>query len=375
MKTGLTERLGTGRSWPPTWMGSSPSVLVQGRGPVLKPTPPSGRSSSPEHPPTARASLLLVDTTETEPDRRVPDPTLMAPDTAWWAKIGNAEKQRERLTEACKDFDDLDPFHVEAEPADHLDRTAYRLRLHRPIPVEISLIVGDLLHNLRSALDSLVFELTTRAAGRELTEKEEKACQFPISPDPDSFDKFFTDHGKTRVTISPEYLKNAIRSAQTFYWLADMKQRRFESAVTELDYAAEHRKSSLFAINHLSNLDKHRRLTVMAWWPAVVSWTADGESNRSFEAGDGTYEDGSIVGYVTGTDDGQPDDVNFEFGLTLADLPFRNDVINLAEAWTDATRGALRDVIEGWTRLAGPTANSYGAPPQTPATLPRGSGG
>jgi hypothetical protein len=69
---------------------------------------------------------------------------------------------------------------------------------------------------------------------------------------------------------------------------------------------SEHRKSSLFAINHLSNLDKHRRLTVMAWWPAVVSGTADGESKRSIEAGDRTYDDGSVVGYVTGLTTGSP---------------------------------------------------------------------
>jgi hypothetical protein len=112
------------------------------------------------------------------------DPTLMDPELSWWAKIGQAERHCERLTELYNRYRAAEPFHVEAVPTAEADEVAYRLRLTEPIPLEIPLIVGDLLHNLRSALDSLVYEMTTRAVGRRLQPEEERACQFPIAPDP-----------------------------------------------------------------------------------------------------------------------------------------------------------------------------------------------
>ena len=65
-----------------------------------------------------------------------------------------------------------EPFRIEEEPTDQPEKLAARLRLLQPIPAEIPLIVGDILHNLRSALDSLVYELTTQAAGRPLTPRK-----------------------------------------------------------------------------------------------------------------------------------------------------------------------------------------------------------
>lgn len=91
---------------------------------------------------TARARLLLVDTDETVPQQPPQTRTLMAPGTGWWAKFGNAERNRKRLIQACMDFRDQRPFYVEAEPTGHPDRTAYRPHLTIPIPVEISLLAG-----------------------------------------------------------------------------------------------------------------------------------------------------------------------------------------------------------------------------------------
>jgi hypothetical protein len=127
-----------------------------------------------------------------------------------------------------------------------------------------------------------------------------------------------------------------------------------ESA-SDRDYADEHRHTNLAALAHLSNLDKHRRLAVTAWWPGLVYWMSDGESNRRWEPGDGTFEDGSIIGYVTGTDEGHTDVVH-EFNLTLPDLPWwkdqrtdRDDVVKLAKAWVFQTRTAVAYVLQVWT--------------------------
>jgi hypothetical protein len=225
------------------------------------------------------------------------DPTLMDPELSWWAKIGQAERHCERLTELYNRYRVAEPFHVEAEPTGEADRVAYRLRLTEPMPLEIPLIVGDLLHNLRSALDSLVYEMTTRAAGRRLKPEEERACQFPIAPDPATFEDFFTRNG-IRNWITPHYLRDVIRSVQPFRWLEEAKHLEVEPA-HDADYETDSQYHPLTQLRDMSNLNKHRRLALTAWRPNMVWWGSDGESNPRWRPGDGTFEDGSIIGHMS----------------------------------------------------------------------------
>jgi hypothetical protein len=60
-------------------------------------------------------------------------------------------------------------------------------------------------------------------------------------------------------------------------------------------YEQEYRWSEPYRLTQLSNLDTHRRLTLMAWWPDLVYWTSNGSSNRRWLGGDGTFTDGSVL--------------------------------------------------------------------------------
>ena len=115
------------------------------------------------------------------------------------------------------DYQARDPLRVEPEPTDQPGRTAYRLHITAGIPAEISLITGDVLHNLRLALDSLVFGIVQDDLGRELLEDEERSCQFPIVDDPPSFDDFFKQKWRNKI-MSPG-LRRVLRSVQPFYGL------------------------------------------------------------------------------------------------------------------------------------------------------------
>jgi hypothetical protein len=105
----------------------------------------------------------------------------------------------------------------------------------------------------------------------------------------------------------------------------------------------------LHRLAHLSNLDKHRRLTVLAWWPDLVYWMSDGPSNRRWLGGDGTFRDGSVLGYMVGKDPGADDRVFHEFNLVLADDPVHDptdlsgnaeDVVAMLNGW--------HQYITGW---------------------------
>jgi hypothetical protein len=104
----------------------------------------------------------------------------------------------------------------------------------------------------------------------------------------------------------------------------------------------------------MSNIDKHRRLALTAWRPDMVWWGSDGESNRRWLPGDGTFEDGSIIGYIVGSGDNDGN-VVYDVSLTLPDLPVyadrlarREDVVRIAKGWLQTTATTINQLIVSW---------------------------
>jgi hypothetical protein len=148
-----------------------------------------------------------------------------------------------------------------------------------------------------------------------------------------------------------------IRPVQPFYWL-EMAKRSGVASASNLDYEAAYQHSALGELSDISNIDKHRRVTLAAWWlDNLVYWGSNGPSNRQWLPGDGAIQDGSIIGYIVGTDE-QGSDVMYDFNLTLLDLPAyadpwvnRDDVTAIAQGWVQATGFAIQGLIHHWTQL------------------------
>ena len=210
------------------------------------------------------------------------------------------------------------------EPTKTPDHMAYRLRIHRPIPVTISTTVGDVLHNLRSALDSLAFEIARRGLDRPMTPEEESACAFPVFETPRKFDLFFVSSRNSRSKIRSQLYgvqaRAAFRSAQPFRTVEDAA-----SVGVELSHEQQYRSDLLHRLAHLSNLDKHRRLNLVAWWPDLVYWSSNGPTSRRWFGGDGTFTDGSVLGYMVGTDTDVSPQVFHDFNLVLTDDPLLDE--------------------------------------------------
>jgi hypothetical protein len=75
----------------------------------------------------------------------------LGPETAWWAKHQHAQDHLERLRGVCAAYRSTKPLEVRPESTDVPGQTAYVFHQSAPIPVAISLIVGDLVHCLRSS--------------------------------------------------------------------------------------------------------------------------------------------------------------------------------------------------------------------------------
>lgn len=106
------------------------------------------------------------------------------------AKIQRAKQHTDELRKAIKDFLDVNPFGV-ATRVDtvSLRRVYYVSKAPAKIPLEISIITGDVLQTLRSALDHLAYQLYLKGSGYP---KKWKVF-FPITDDyqtPISFGDF-----------------------------------------------------------------------------------------------------------------------------------------------------------------------------------------
>jgi hypothetical protein len=127
----------------------------------------------------------------------------------------------------------------------------WTLRLkQKPVPAEISFMIGDILHNLRSTLDHLVWQLTI-ANGHTpppfpLPKKSQWAnIQFPIIDTPNGF----ADGARKSLWGVSEQSRDHIEKCQPY------------NHATQPDDV-----SMLTLLRELSNIDKHRLPNVAVSW-------------------------------------------------------------------------------------------------------------
>src|SRR5215211_784589 len=124
--------------------------------------------------------------------------------------------------------------HLERDGAEHV----YRVEKRVEPPPYLGTIVGDCFHNLRSALDSIVYDLSGDVSA--LTDQELKGIGFPIALCPESY------NGKGTELIPPCAQAEVERS------------QPYHGPVPEIE--------SLWRINEFNRLDKHRAVQVV---PAI----------------------------------------------------------------------------------------------------------
>src|SRR6266850_2234417 len=76
-----------------------------------------------------------------------------------WPKVDRAKHHIGELEAACREFLDLRPYVVAVKRDADTRRLIYYIESTRSVPLTISTILGDVLNNLRSALDHLAYQL------------------------------------------------------------------------------------------------------------------------------------------------------------------------------------------------------------------------
>lgn len=294
------------------------------------------------------------------------EPWMLDDDAAWWAKLRRANQHRETLAELVAGFRAGDPYTLTPERTERADEVAYRLRILREAPADISTVTGDGLHNLRSALDSLAYELAVHSTGRDLTVPEQAVTGFPCVQNPRQYDRFFgvdvdgdseADEARLmRGSIYTDRARKAMRVAQPFFW-AEMG-----TDVSDADrrkrYREEFKWSQVRRLREMNNVDKHRRLNVMAFWPNLFYFGSNEGDNTRFRWS-GVFADGRILCYLVGPNAWQTT-LHHEFALVLGDDPMHRpdkppyvprDCLDLLEGFSQSVDSKVRQVLSEYARL------------------------
>lgn len=158
------------------------------------------------------------------------------------SKLGRAEEHLERLEQSVKRWKDSNPYSFPSSLDLQTREKVVYLKLEKPFPEEWSLMAGDVLFNMRAALDHLAFALNVKGkAPVALSEGEIRSSQFPIYGD------------KVPSTSKLDSLIGCMDSvARTI--IEDLQPYKH----------TDYREHFLWALSVLNNVDKHRTLHVAA---------------------------------------------------------------------------------------------------------------
>jgi hypothetical protein len=167
------------------------------------------------------------------------------------AKRARAQTHFDAVEQSIRSFLDGEPYPIVIEASPHDGRYVFKLHEPRPLPAqEFALGIGDCIHNLRSALDFIAWEL----AGADPHDRD---TMFPIFDDAQQFRR----HGAWRIKNIPAMARALIERMQP--------------------HKAPHpRETALWAIEHFDTADKHRLLTLTV--PVASSiWVTYAGSQRT----------------------------------------------------------------------------------------------
>ena len=229
------------------------------------------------------------------------------------ARVHRAREHLESLKSQSATFIGSQPFIIvpEFEPLtrDHV----LRIWIRGFIPVHLSLVVGDVIHNARSALDQTAWMLATRDTEIDelWSERTARRIAFPVIR---TNEKDFFEHKSMR------YFSNDTKEI-----LADLQP-----------YRGGHLGRSIDRLDRYWNIDKHRtlhpgfaklELSRVSVRPKFLIIDSDfpGEPEWSWTNLEGPIEDGTEIGRVRFAGGGGPPEVQLDVvGQPAADLAFGN---------------------------------------------------
>jgi hypothetical protein len=222
-------------------------------------------------------SLSLVVSTR-EGDLPVERPSLRGCD----AKVERAREHLKTLYKEIDAFIESEPHEIVSEfDAETLTRIVRLRVLREPDETAWAVLLGDFLHNLRSALDHLVWQLVLLNGAEPGAHN-----QFPISSRRDTY-------WRAKKDGAPSVRDHRLRGVAEAH-------RRVIDEVQPYRRGADAQKDPLAILRQLSNVDKHQVLhaaLIAVVEPNPDAFAAEGDERgvAEFEFNSGPLEDGAEV--------------------------------------------------------------------------------
>ena len=228
---------------------------------------------------------------------------------SWWLKFKRAQKHMVDIRAEARRYTKRDPYEfVRVMPPKTQQEVLYRVRItHQPDPV-LGLILGDFVHNLRSALDHVIVACVPK--------QKRSSANFPIR-----FEDIYAKDPNGEFVVKDDGSRERFERAIDGL---DPSARAFVIAAQPYWQGAEAHKWMPGIITRLDNADKHRALTTFGSGVRNISAevTARGVTVKRTLGLQGNQfgEDGTVVGWklpIAGLPDNIiPSEVDVKFSAT-----------------------------------------------------------
>lgn len=214
------------------------------------------------------------------------------------ARINRARDNINEFGKTLSQYLDQHPAKISVNVGQYGQGTVKVVR-HEPIPVELSILLGEALQNLRGGLDNCLYAVAIIDSGENPPPGAEK-LQWPIAVTP----KEWRDNRGRLKYLSP-HLVTVLHRIQPFQ--ADRPEL-----------------NCLQILHDLARIDRHRAAHELAMWPETVKGTFDKKVIRNLKINEGPLSDEGIVVTFTqvGSDELSPAliDLQFEFDIDVRDV-------------------------------------------------------
>jgi hypothetical protein len=162
------------------------------------------------------------------------------------AKIVRAMKQRLSIADLLAEYGKRQPYRKIFH-----DGGKVTLELTEPPPIEISVIAGEVIYQLRSALDHIFFALIQQSyPGGNVPDDVRTTCQFPLCPKPPG-----------------DPLRKPPIPRASFKNMGGIPDEAFTAIEGLQPYNKKHHGHDLLEmLRTFSNIDKHRHLNTTVMW-------------------------------------------------------------------------------------------------------------
>jgi hypothetical protein len=174
----------------------------------------------------------------------------------WAVKLARVDEHLATLGTEIVAYQDSDAATIRVKPL--ADGVSYDLvlSLSASPPERWSAVIGDILHNIRSALDSRTFDLVMSNSLSPLSRDEQRRVVFPIT----ASRRQYESNGRWHGGKGTDALKAAFATVQPWTFIEDLEDP--PSNYVEHD--------PLMVLQRLSNFDKHRSVHVTVCQPDMV---------------------------------------------------------------------------------------------------------